>query len=72
MLTAAMRELRPWKNGGGRTSEVVSLPIGARLNDFGWRINIADIDADGPFFGLSDGGTAPRNPGGDAMCSGSH
>ena len=35
-----------WRNGGGRTRELLALPAGA-----GWRlrISLADIDADGPF-----------------------
>lgn len=49
LLTAATRKLRPWKNGGGHTSEVISFPTGSGLNDFGWRVSIAVVDADGPF-----------------------
>ena len=49
LLRAAARELRPWKNGGGRTSEVTAFPRGSGMDDFGWRISIADVDADGPF-----------------------
>jgi uncharacterized protein len=39
----------PWKNGGGTTSEVAVHPEGAGLEDFGWRLSIADVGADGPF-----------------------
>lgn len=49
LFKAATRELRPWKNGGGRTSEVVSFPFGSGMDEFWWRISIADVDADGPF-----------------------
>lgn len=37
---------QPWRNGGGRTRELLAWPPGP-----GWRIRIslADIDADGPF-----------------------
>lgn len=49
VLRAAAREIRPWKNGGGRTSEVAAFPLGSGMDDFGWRISIADVDADGPF-----------------------
>lgn len=36
----------PWRNGGGRTRELMTLPPGE-----GWqlRISLADIDASGPF-----------------------
>lgn len=49
LLRAATRERRPWKNGGGRTSDVVVFPAGSGLDDFAWRISIADVEADGPF-----------------------
>lgn len=49
LLKAATREIKPWKNGGGRTSEVFSFPPGSGMDDFEWRISIADVDADGPF-----------------------
>src|SRR5665213_3118440 len=39
----------PWKNGGGRTREIVRLPNGSALDSFDWRASIADITADGPF-----------------------
>lgn len=37
---------QPWRNGGGRTRELLAWPAGA-----GWqiRVSLADIDADGPF-----------------------
>lgn len=35
-----------WRNGGGRTRELLSWPAGA---DWTVRISLADIDADGPF-----------------------
>lgn len=37
---------QPWRNGGGRTRELLAWPAGA-----GWklRISLADIEADGPF-----------------------
>ncbi|HTE46728.1 MAG TPA: HutD family protein, partial [Gemmatimonadaceae bacterium] len=38
-----------WKNGGGRTREIVRLPSGSALDSFDWRASIADIEADGPF-----------------------
>lgn len=36
-----------WKNGGGRTREIVSWPPGGA--GFDWRASVATIDADGPF-----------------------
>ncbi len=39
----------PWKNGGGTTAEVAVFPAGAGFEDFGWRISMADVAADGPF-----------------------
>lgn len=42
-------EPTPWKNGGGTTREVAVWPPDAGLDDFAWRISVADIAADGPF-----------------------
>src|SRR5690349_10237772 len=39
----------PWKNGGGVTRELASYPAGATLDDFAWRVSIADVTASGPF-----------------------
>ena len=39
----------PWKNGGGRTTEIAVHPAGAALDDFAWRVSIADVERDGPF-----------------------
>ena len=39
----------PWKNGGGTTAEVAVHPPGAGLDDFDWRISMADVAVDGPF-----------------------
>jgi environmental stress-induced protein Ves len=39
----------PWKNGGGSTCELACWPPQAGLDDFGWRVSIATIDAAGPF-----------------------
>jgi environmental stress-induced protein Ves len=38
-----------WRNGGGRTLEVISEPPGSGLDDFGWRVSFADVAAAGPF-----------------------
>lgn len=39
----------PWKNGGGVTRELACYPPGASLDDFLWRVSIADVDQSGPF-----------------------
>lgn len=39
----------PWKNGGGVTTEIAVSPAGAGLEDFDWRVSMADVAADGPF-----------------------
>ena len=38
-----------WKNGGGVTREIVREPAGTSLDDFDWRVSVADIAAAGPF-----------------------
>lgn len=40
---------RPWKNGGGMTYEVVVSPEGAGLDDFAWRVSLAELRAAGAF-----------------------
>ena len=37
---------QPWKNGGGRTRELLAWP---RADDWWLRISVADIERDGPF-----------------------
>ncbi|KRA59777.1 hypothetical protein ASD79_09510 [Caulobacter sp. Root655] len=49
VLRAADRIATPWKNGGGVTREVAAFPPGAGMDDFEWRISLADVAADGPF-----------------------
>ena len=39
----------PWKNGGGVTRELACFPAGAGLDDFLWRISIAEVNRSGPF-----------------------
>ncbi|WP_018152071.1 HutD/Ves family protein [Leeia oryzae] len=39
----------PWKNGGGVTREVAVWPTGAGLEDFVWRISLAEVAQSGPF-----------------------
>lgn len=49
LLRAADRPATPWKNGGGVTREIAAAPPGAGLDDFAWRISLADVAAGGPF-----------------------
>jgi uncharacterized protein len=49
VLRAADRVAAPWKNGGGITREVYAWPPGAGLDDFHWRVSMAEVRADGPF-----------------------
>lgn len=39
----------PWKNGLGITREIVVEPPGATMDDFLWRVSIADVDTASPF-----------------------
>jgi uncharacterized protein len=41
--------VRPWKNGGGTTRDIAVAPPGASLDDFHWRLSLAQVDRDGPF-----------------------
>lgn len=38
-----------WKNGGGLTREIAAWPAGATLDDFDWRLSVAEVARDGPF-----------------------
>lgn len=49
LLRAAERVAVPWKNGGGVTREVAAYPPGAGIDDFEWRISLADVAVAGPF-----------------------
>ncbi len=49
LLRAAERIAQPWKNGGGVTREVAVWPEGAGLDDFLWRVSIAEVASAGPF-----------------------
>ena len=49
LLRAADRAALQWKNGGGVTRDVIVSPAGATMDDFDWRISIADIASSGPF-----------------------
>jgi environmental stress-induced protein Ves len=49
ILRACERTAVPWKNGGGLTREVAVHPAGSGLDDFDWRVSIAEVRAGGPF-----------------------
>ncbi|MEU6478198.1 HutD family protein [Streptomyces sp. NPDC047017] len=49
VFRAENRPAVPWKNGGGVTREVAAGPAGAGLDDFAWRVSLADIGQEGPF-----------------------
>jgi uncharacterized protein len=49
LLTPADYRRMPWRNGAGRTTEIVSYPSGAALDAFDWRVSVADVVKDGPF-----------------------
>ena len=49
LLTPADYRTMPWKNGGGRTTEIAAYPSGAGLDAFLWRVSLADVERDGPF-----------------------
>ncbi|MGY3039775.1 environmental stress-induced protein Ves [Rhodanobacter sp. TND4EL1] len=40
---------QPWKNGLGRTREIAVHPAGAGIDDFRWRVSIAEVDSGAPF-----------------------
>ena len=49
ILQAAARSRQAWKNGGGVTTEIIAHPAGSGLDDFDWRISIAEIAQAGTF-----------------------
>lgn len=49
VFNAAALPATPWKNGGGITREIARGPAGAGLDDFDWRVSIAQIEAGGAF-----------------------
>ena len=46
---ATDRIAQPWKNGGGVTREVAICPPGSNLENFDWRVSIAEVREAGPF-----------------------
>lgn len=53
IVKAAMQRRERWRNGGGWTCAIASGRIDgtavAGVDDWDWRLSIADIEADGPF-----------------------
>jgi hypothetical protein len=49
ILRVRDRIVTPWKNGGGTTAEIAAHPPSAGLNDFDWRVSVADVRTGGPF-----------------------
>lgn len=47
IVRAADTPAQPWRNGGGRTRELLTRPAGAR--EWALRISLAEVDRDGPF-----------------------
>jgi environmental stress-induced protein Ves len=39
----------PWKNGGGTTTELLTIPAQATLESFEARVSIAQVESSGPF-----------------------
>lgn len=49
ILRLADSPLRPWKNGLGRTREIAVHPPEAGMDDFLWRVSVAEVDSAAPF-----------------------
>lgn len=41
--------LQPWKNGLGSTREIAVQPSGAGIDDFVWRVSVAEVASNAPF-----------------------
>jgi environmental stress-induced protein Ves len=54
LFSAAERPVVPWRNGGGITREIAARPEGAGMDDFDWRVSLAEVGADGPFSAFPD------------------
>jgi environmental stress-induced protein Ves len=48
-LPASARVATPWKNGGGVTREVAVFPVDASMDNFLWRVSMAEVTEAGPF-----------------------
>ena len=40
---------QPWKNGAGTMRDIAVVPPGASMNDFDWRVSVAEVTRDAPF-----------------------
>lgn len=51
MSIVRLRDCRatPWKNGIGRTRELAIYPADAGMDDFAWRVSVAEVDSAAPF-----------------------
>jgi len=49
ILRAADTPAVPWKNGQGRTRPLAIYPPNAGMDDFLWRISVAEVDSAAPF-----------------------
>lgn len=49
ILRAADYRVMPWKNGMGSTTEIAVSPEREGLDDFSWRVSMAQVASDGPF-----------------------
>lgn len=47
VMRLAQYPVMPWRNGGGRTREIVRVPTDT--DEFDWRVSIADIETSGQF-----------------------
>ncbi|WP_052215551.1 HutD/Ves family protein [Sphingomonas sp. ERG5] len=54
ILRAADRVARPWKNGGGVTRDICTFPAGSTMDDFDWRLSMAEVREAGPFSSFAD------------------
>ncbi|MBB5019193.1 hypothetical protein HNQ59_002491 [Chitinivorax tropicus] len=49
ILLAHQYAVRPWKNGGGQTRDIIVSPPGADFDKLDWRASMAQIEQPGPF-----------------------
>lgn len=51
MSIVRLRDCRatPWKNGMGRTRELAIYPADASMDNFAWRVSVAEVDSAAPF-----------------------
>ncbi|MCQ9617734.1 HutD family protein [Paenalcaligenes niemegkensis] len=49
LIPAVRLQSVPWKNGGGSTKEIIVSPEGAQIDDFLWRVSIAEVKTEGEF-----------------------